>query len=131
VFVHGLHGDQAPWTSETNVFWPESLLPTKASDARILSFEYKAAIGPFFLEEDEINDISNDLINELMDHRTEKEKVAPSRSPSARLIYQVDRQNRKNGRSFLLHTVSVAQFWRTYVSSHSLCVYDIHIHIDL
>ncbi|KAJ6065224.1 hypothetical protein N7444_000877 [Penicillium canescens] len=74
VFVHGLHGDQAPWTSEADVFWPEKLLPGKISDACILSFEYEAAIGPFFDEDDEITDISNDLINELMDHRTEKEK---------------------------------------------------------
>ncbi|KAJ5990300.1 hypothetical protein N7522_010507 [Penicillium canescens] len=75
VFVHGLHGDQAPWTSEADVFWPEKLLPGKISDACILSFEYEAAIGPFFDEDDEITDISNDLINELMDHRTEKEKL--------------------------------------------------------
>ncbi|KAF7178169.1 hypothetical protein CNMCM7691_006841 [Aspergillus felis] len=83
VFVHGLHGDQAPWTSEANVFWPEKLLPAKVSDARILSFEYQAAISSFFDEDDGITDISNDLINELMDHRTETEKVAPSRSPTA------------------------------------------------
>jgi len=74
VFVHGLHGDQAPWTSEADVFWPDKLLPAKVSDACILSFEYEAAIGSFFDEDDEITDISNDLVNELMDHRTEKEK---------------------------------------------------------
>ncbi|EEA22326.1 hypothetical protein TMatcc_008235 [Talaromyces marneffei ATCC 18224] len=74
VFVHGLHGDQAPWTSEADVFWPEKLLPAKVSDACILSFEYEATIDSFFDEEDGITDISNDLINELMDHRTEKEK---------------------------------------------------------
>ncbi|KAL4951565.1 hypothetical protein BDW69DRAFT_169786 [Aspergillus filifer] len=74
VFVHGLHGDQAPWTSEAGAFWPEKLLPAKISDACILSFEYEAAVGYFFDEEDEITDISDDLINELMDHRTEKEK---------------------------------------------------------
>ena len=75
VFVHGLHGDQAPWTSEADVFWPEKLLAGKISDACIVSFEYDAAVIPFFGEEDEITDISNDLINELIDHRTEKEKV--------------------------------------------------------
>jgi hypothetical protein len=75
VFVHGLHGDQAPWTSEADVFWPEKLLPGKISDACILSFEYDAAVGLFFDEDDEVTDISNDLINELMDHRTEKDKV--------------------------------------------------------
>ena len=83
VFVHGLHGGQAPWTSEADVFWPEKLLAGKISDACILSFEYEAAVGPFFGEDDEITDVSNDLINELMDHRTEKEKVvfpAPLRS---------------------------------------------------
>ncbi|OJJ97403.1 hypothetical protein ASPACDRAFT_80309 [Aspergillus aculeatus ATCC 16872] len=74
VLVHGLHGDQAPWTSEADVFWPEKLLAGKIPDACILSFEYEAAVGPFFGEDDEITDISNDLINELMDHRTEKEK---------------------------------------------------------
>ncbi|KAB8227378.1 uncharacterized protein BDW43DRAFT_247293 [Aspergillus alliaceus] len=74
VFVHGLHGDQAPWTSEADVFWPDKLLPAKIPDACILSFEYQAALGSFFGEDDEITDISNDLINELMDHRTEKEK---------------------------------------------------------
>ncbi|KAL6229199.1 hypothetical protein BDW75DRAFT_235383 [Aspergillus navahoensis] len=72
VFVHGLHGDQAPWTSEANVFWPEKLLPAKVSDARILSFEYQAAISSFLDEDDGITDISNDLINELTDHRAEK-----------------------------------------------------------
>lgn len=76
MFVHGLHGDQAPWTSEADVFWPDKLLPAKLSDACILSFEYEAAIGSFFDEDDEITDISNDLVNELMDHRTEKEKVS-------------------------------------------------------
>ncbi|CAI7667796.1 unnamed protein product [Penicillium palitans] len=75
VFVHGLNGDQAPWTSEADVFWPDKLLPAKVSDACILSFEYEAAIGSFFDEDDEITDISNDLVNELMDHRTEKEKA--------------------------------------------------------
>ncbi|KAI6778215.1 uncharacterized protein J7T54_004110 [Emericellopsis cladophorae] len=75
VFVHGLHGDQAPWTSEADVFWPEKLLPGKISDACILSFEYDAAVGLFFDEDDEVTDISNDLINELMDHRTEKDNV--------------------------------------------------------
>ncbi|CAI7600477.1 unnamed protein product [Penicillium discolor] len=75
VFVHGLHGDQAPWTSEADVFWPEKLLPAKVSDACILSFDYEAAISSFFDEDDEITDISNDLVNELMDHRTEKEKA--------------------------------------------------------
>ncbi|KAL5335583.1 hypothetical protein BJX70DRAFT_374892 [Aspergillus crustosus] len=74
VFVHGLHGHQAPWTSEADVFWPEKLLPAKISDACILSFEYEAGIGDFFNDEDGITDISTDLINELMDHRTEKEK---------------------------------------------------------
>ncbi|KAL6230705.1 hypothetical protein BDW75DRAFT_221935 [Aspergillus navahoensis] len=74
VLVHGLHGDRAPWTSEANVFWPERLLPAKASDACILSFEYDAAIGSFFHADDGITGISDDLINELMDHRTEKQK---------------------------------------------------------
>lgn len=75
VFVHGLHGDQAPWTSaETSIFWPEKLLPAKAPDACILSFEYEAEIDSFW-GEDGITDISNDLIDELMDHRSEKEKV--------------------------------------------------------
>ncbi|KAF4164779.1 hypothetical protein CNMCM6936_008746 [Aspergillus lentulus] len=86
VFVHGLHGDQAPWTSEANVFWPEKLLPGKVSDARILSFEYEAAIGPFFGEDDEITDISNDLINELMDHRTEEEKLVDEAKQEERPI---------------------------------------------
>ncbi|KAA8642622.1 hypothetical protein EYZ11_009036 [Aspergillus tanneri] len=74
VFVHGLHGDQAPWTSEAGLFWPEKLLPSKASDACILSFEYEATINSFFDEDDGINDVSSDLINELIDHRVEKEK---------------------------------------------------------
>ncbi|KAJ5508547.1 hypothetical protein N7527_010690 [Penicillium freii] len=86
VFVHGLHGDQAPWTSEADVFWPEKLLPGKISDARILSFEYEAAIGPFFDEDDEITDISTDLINELMDHRTEKEKLVDEAKQEERPI---------------------------------------------
>lgn len=74
VFVHGLHGDQAPWTSaETSIFWPEKLLPAKAPDACILSFEYESEIDSFW-GEDGITDISNDLIDELMDHRSEKEK---------------------------------------------------------
>jgi hypothetical protein len=82
VFVHGLYGDQAPWTSEADVFWPDKILPAKISDACILSFEYEAALGSFFDEDDEITDISNELINELMDHRTEKEKVGLARPRS-------------------------------------------------
>jgi len=74
VFVHGLHGDQAPWTSaESSIFWPEKLLAAKAPDACILSFEYEASIDSFW-GEDGITDISSDLIHELMDHRSEKEK---------------------------------------------------------
>ncbi|KAL3455858.1 hypothetical protein BJX64DRAFT_271605 [Aspergillus heterothallicus] len=73
VFVHGLHGDHAPWTSEADVFWPDKLLPAKVPDACILSFEYETAIGSLF-DDDEITDIANDLINELMDHRTDKDK---------------------------------------------------------
>ncbi|KAJ0413207.1 hypothetical protein BJY00DRAFT_68102 [Aspergillus carlsbadensis] len=75
VFVHGLHGDQAPWTSDAGVFWPEKLLPAKVPDACVLSFEYEVAIDSFFDEDDEITDVSNDLINELIDHRVEKEKA--------------------------------------------------------
>jgi hypothetical protein len=75
VFVHGLHGDQAPWTSDAGVFWPEKLLPAKVPDACVLSFEYEVAIDSFFDEDDGITDVSNDLINELIDHRFEKEKV--------------------------------------------------------
>jgi hypothetical protein len=82
VLDHGLHGDQAPWTSEANVFWPERFLPTKLSDACVLSFEYDAAIGSFFHADDGITDISDDLINELMDHQTEKQKVPQSHSSS-------------------------------------------------
>lgn len=62
----------------------KKLLPAKVSDACILSFEYEATIDSFFDEEDGITDISNDLINELMDHRTEKEKVPQSYSSSPR-----------------------------------------------
>jgi hypothetical protein len=76
VFVHGWHGDQAPWTSaEKSIFWPEKLLPAKTPEARILSFEYSVTIDSFW-SEDEIDDHSNDLIDELMDQRTEKEQVS-------------------------------------------------------
>ncbi|PLB51559.1 hypothetical protein P170DRAFT_400484 [Aspergillus steynii IBT 23096] len=74
VLVHGLLGDQAPWTSEAGLFWPEKLLAAKAGDGCILSFEYDATISSFFDEDAEINDISGDLINEVMDHRLEKDK---------------------------------------------------------
>ncbi|CAI6095945.1 unnamed protein product [Clonostachys chloroleuca] len=87
VFVHGLHGDQAPWTSEADVFWPEKLLPGKISDACILSFEYDAAVGLFFDEDDEVTDISNDLINELMDHRTEKDKLTKQQQEERPIIF--------------------------------------------
>jgi hypothetical protein len=124
VFVHGLHGDHAPWTSEANVFWPEKLLPAKVSDACILSFEYEAAIGSFFDDDDGITDISNDLINELMDHRTEKDKVSQPRSPTARLIYKVDRGEGRTTDHFCCALSRWHGFGeRTYPFALSVCLY--------
>ncbi|KAL2832927.1 hypothetical protein BDW59DRAFT_138918 [Aspergillus cavernicola] len=75
VFVHGWHGDQAPWTSAQNsVFWPEKLLAAKIPEARILSFEYDVTIEAFWNEEDLVSDFSNDLMDALMEQRTKKEE---------------------------------------------------------
>ncbi|KAJ5982802.1 hypothetical protein N7451_012902 [Penicillium sp. IBT 35674x] len=95
VFVHGLHSDQAPWTSEADVFWPDKLLPAKVPDACILSFEYEVAIDSFFGEDDEVSNISSDLINELMDHRTEKDKISHPPPPILAALVRAAEHPRK------------------------------------
>ncbi|KAL2866936.1 uncharacterized protein BJX67DRAFT_381566 [Aspergillus lucknowensis] len=74
VFVHGLHGAQDPWTSEGGVFWPDKILPGKIPDASILSYTYKdkAKVDSIFDRYD-LDDLSLDLLDNVMDYRTEKE----------------------------------------------------------
>lgn len=76
VFVHGWHGALAPWTSaEKSVFWPDKLLSTKVTEARILSYEFDVSIESFWNREDLISEISIDLIESLMEQRAKKEEV--------------------------------------------------------
>lgn len=45
VFVHGLMGSSDTWLhKESNIHWPQDLLPQDISDARILQFSYDADI---------------------------------------------------------------------------------------
>jgi protein SERAC1 len=88
VFVHGWHGDQAPWTSaENSAFWPEKFLSAKVPEACILSFEYDMAIEAFWNEEDLISDFSNDLIDLLMEERTKAEEVGLSLFTNAEINF--------------------------------------------
>lgn len=72
VLVHGWLGDNAPWTSETSVFWPEKFLAAKVPEARILSYEYDIELDSFWNEEDLITETSNEMIDLLMEERPEK-----------------------------------------------------------
>jgi hypothetical protein len=47
IFVHGLTGDrEKTWTAKNGTApWPQTLLPSKVADARILTFGYDASVA--------------------------------------------------------------------------------------
>jgi hypothetical protein len=79
VLVHGWLGNQQAWTSVSeneHIFWPKHLLPGDTPQARILAFEYNANIRRFWSLDSEIDSISEDLLDELIDKRSTSAAVS-------------------------------------------------------
>ncbi|KAL4736695.1 hypothetical protein BDV11DRAFT_193380, partial [Aspergillus similis] len=71
VFVHGVETDRKSWTTEDNVFWPETVLPGLVPNARILAFESdQITVDNFWNTEDMIAGIADELNAELVDARS-------------------------------------------------------------
>ncbi|RAL05432.1 uncharacterized protein BO80DRAFT_136579 [Aspergillus ibericus CBS 121593] len=73
VFVHGwkADADHPSWTSTRFICWPEKFIPAKVPEARILSYNYECQLNDFWTEDDDlITELSNDMMDQLMDQRT-------------------------------------------------------------
>ena len=78
VFVHGWKADanHPSWTSTQLICWPEQLIPAKIPEARILSYNYECQLNDFWNDDDDIiTDHSNDMLDQIMDQRTEGNQV--------------------------------------------------------
>lgn len=73
VFVHGLQNDA--WKADNGICWPETLLPAKAPNARILSLKYPVD-SVFFNGEGNLLRTSSRLINKLTDLREDEQSVS-------------------------------------------------------
>jgi hypothetical protein len=62
--------DRKSWTTEDNVFWPETVLPGLVSNARILALESdQITVSDFWNTEDMISEVADELNAELTDAR--------------------------------------------------------------
>ncbi|PYI07129.1 hypothetical protein BO78DRAFT_367495 [Aspergillus sclerotiicarbonarius CBS 121057] len=74
VFVHGwkANANHPSWTSSQFICWPEKFLPAKVPEARILSYNYECQLNDFWNKDDDlITELSNDMMDQIMDRRTE------------------------------------------------------------
>jgi hypothetical protein len=74
VAVHGLGGDASTtWTHpKSNAFWLKDFLPRQIPDARIMTFDYNAALA-FGQSTAEVIDHAKSLLSSLVDKREEME----------------------------------------------------------
>ena len=79
VFVHGLTGDrEKTWKTKTAVSpWPQSLLPAKVPQVRVLTFGYDANVADWrgMVSKNTIGDHAGNLLNVLATYRENDETV--------------------------------------------------------
>lgn len=79
VFVHGLTGDrEKTWKAKNAASpWPQTLLPTKVPQARVLTFGYDAKVADWrgMISENRIGNHAGNLLNALAAYRENDETV--------------------------------------------------------
>lgn len=83
VAIHGLGGDSIQtWTHrQTGVYWPRDLFPQDVADARVMVFDYNAAMA-FGKSTADIADHAKDLLSSLYDQRETEDGAVVSHSLS-------------------------------------------------
>jgi protein SERAC1 len=80
VFVHGLTGDrEETWTAKTAVApWPQTLLPSKVPNARVLTFGYDAYVTDWrgVVSQNRIGNYSWNLLTALATYREDDGTVS-------------------------------------------------------
>ena len=91
VFVHGLTGDrEETWQANgVSTSWPESLLPSKVANARVLTFGYDAYVADWrgMVSKNRIGNHSMNLLTTVATHREDDDTV--SRKPSTKLAAEL------------------------------------------
>lgn len=82
VFVHGLNGDRVEtWKAKRAVSpWPQSLLPAKLPQVRVLTFGYDANVANWrgMVSKNRIGDHANNLLTALTAYRENDHTVRDS-----------------------------------------------------
>lgn len=83
IFIHGLTGDREDtWTADdASAPWPQDLLPTKLSQARILTFGYDANVATLqtMVSKNRIGNHAGALVSAIAAYRAEDDTVRTSR----------------------------------------------------
>jgi protein SERAC1 len=86
IFVHGLTGDrERTWRAEKAATpWPQALLPTKVSNARVLTFGYDANVADWreMVSKNRIGNHAMNLLAALATHREDDDTVRSLPSPA-------------------------------------------------
>lgn len=105
IFVHGLTGDrEETWkTNGASAPWPETLLPSKVSNARVLTFGYDAYVADWrgMVSKNRIGNHSMNMLTTIATHREDDETVCPGVSISL----EMTDCTRTTGRSYSCATV--------------------------
>lgn len=79
IFVHGLTGDsEETWKSKNAVLpWPQTLLPAKIPQVRVLTFGYDANVADWrgMVSKNRIGDHAKNLLSSLATYREEDDTV--------------------------------------------------------
>jgi hypothetical protein len=78
VFVHGLTGDRdRSWSVNNAAPWPQSLLPSRVSNARIFTFGYDASVADVrrMVSQNRIANHSMNLLNAVATCRDDDDTV--------------------------------------------------------
>ncbi|KAG9245258.1 hypothetical protein BJ878DRAFT_541478 [Calycina marina] len=82
IFVHGLTGDrETTWTAQTSTApWPQSLLPSKVPNARVLTFGYDAYVADWqgVVSKNRIGDHAMNLLTSVATYREEHDTAGRS-----------------------------------------------------
>ena len=83
MFVHGLTGDrEKTWTAKNaSAPWPQSLLPSKVPNARVLTFGYDAYVADWkgVVSKSRIGNHAMNLLTSVATYREDDDTVGPSR----------------------------------------------------
>lgn len=80
IFVHGLAGDrEETWKMPgASASWPETLLPSKVTNARVLTFGYDASVADWrgMVSKNRIGNHSMNLLAAIATHREDDDTVS-------------------------------------------------------